>query len=123
MSDAADDAVRARAASAWLERERAHLLREWLAAGGDEAEFREVWEGVRAQLIAQRLDSVGGRARNRSLVQSRFNRPFTTPRPALPTTDELNAGVDAGHAPARTDAQTTQADATPAPPDDPPTER
>ncbi len=95
MSDATDGVDRARTASAWLERERAHLLREWLAAGSDEAAFMEVWEDVRAQLIAQRLDSVGGRARNRPLSQTRFSRPFTTPQAALPSNDELDAGVEA----------------------------
>ena len=122
MSDATDNAERARKASAWLERERAHLLREWLAAGSDEAAFMEVWEDVRAQLIAQRLDSVGGRARNRPLSQTRFSRPFATPQAALPSNDELDAGVEAEadltEAPSAND--NADVDAVTPPPTDPP---
>lgn len=94
MPDAADHAARQRAASAWLARERAHLHGEWLAAGGTEEEFLVIWDDVRAQLVAQRLDALGGRVRQRPLGMSRLQRPMIPPAAtAPPKTDELTGGT------------------------------
>lgn len=52
-----------------VERERAELLRDWIAGGGTEAEFDVAWPEIHTQLGRYRVMELGEKARNRSLMR------------------------------------------------------
>lgn len=54
-----------------IKREKAQLLRDWIAGGGAEADFEEAWPSIRAQLGQIRVMEIGDKARNRSLTAFR----------------------------------------------------
>jgi hypothetical protein len=54
-----------------LAREKAILRRDWLAAGGAEAEFEDAWPSIQTQLGRIRVAEIGERARARSLAAFR----------------------------------------------------
>jgi hypothetical protein len=66
-------ADRQRSASLRVEQERRQLLADWLAAGGTEEAFHEAWPAIQAQLGQMRLQQLGERARNRSLLRFRHH--------------------------------------------------
>lgn len=54
-----------------IKREKAQLLRDWIAGGGAEADFEDVWPSIQAQLGQIRIQEIGDKARNRSLTAFR----------------------------------------------------
>jgi hypothetical protein len=53
------------------EKERRELLQDWLAGGGTEEEFEQVWPEIQAQIGRFRVMELGEKARNRSLMRFR----------------------------------------------------
>ena len=54
-----------------IKREKAQLLRDWIAGGGTEPDFEDAWPSIHAQLGQIRVMAIGDKARNRSLTAFR----------------------------------------------------